>query len=392
MAAFSSRGPTDDGRIKPDVVAPGTWILSTYSGQYQEGYGDPVNPRDGVFQSDGWGIPRSEGYKYFGGTSMSNPLAAGAAAVVRDYYSKVYSASASAALVKATLINSAVDLLDENNDGANDNDYPIPNNHEGWGRINLEKATDTDNHWFVDNSAGVSTGGNVTYQLAAKGGVMKVSLVWSDYPSTETATANLVNNLNLEVTVNGTLYRGNVFSGGWSQTGGSADTKNNVENVYLPSAPAGTSITVRVVGANVPNGPQPFAVVVAGATPSTTTTPTPSPTTPTPTPTTGPTPTPTPTTGATPAAPSNLTATAASRTQINLTWTDNAGNETGFTIERCQGNNCTNFAQIGTVNANVTTYSNTGLSRNTTYRYRVRAYNGSGNSAYSNIVTARTQR
>jgi len=93
-----------------------------------------------------------------------------------------------------------------------------------------------------------------------------------------------------------------------------------------------------------------------------------------------------------PAAPSGLTATAVSRSQINLKWTDNASNETGFKIERCRSSNCTKFTQIATVAANVTTYSNTGLSSYTYYRYRVRAYNASGNSAYSNIATARTLR
>jgi subtilisin family serine protease len=70
------------------------------------------------------GFPVSNQYKYFGGTSLSNPLVAGAATVVRDFYQKAYGANASAALIKATLISSVVDLLDENNDGVNDNDYP----------------------------------------------------------------------------------------------------------------------------------------------------------------------------------------------------------------------------------------------------------------------------
>jgi hypothetical protein len=94
-----------------------------------------------------------------------------------------------------------------------------------------------------------------------------------------------------------------------------------------------------------------------------------------------------------PAAPSNLVATAVSTSQINLSWTDNANNEQGFKIERCQGNSCTNFVQIAQVAvANTTSYSNTGLASNTRYRYRVRAYNSVGNSAYSNIATARTLR
>ncbi|HEX6288617.1 MAG TPA: S8 family serine peptidase [Herpetosiphonaceae bacterium] len=264
MAAFSSRGPTDDGRIKPDVVAPGTWILSTYSDLHQEGYGDPLNPQNNAFQSDGWGMPVNGQYKYFGGTSMSNPLTAGAAAVVRDYYQKAHSVSASSALTKATLINSAVDLLDENNDGASDNDYPIPNVHEGWGRVNVAKATDGSLQ-FVEQTTGLSTNGTATYQANVTGGaLLKVSLVWSDYASTEAATKNLVNDLDLTLTApNGTIYRGNVFGGGWSATGGTADRTNNVENAYIQSAAAGTW-TIQVRGYNVPNGAQPFALVVDG--------------------------------------------------------------------------------------------------------------------------------
>jgi serine protease AprX len=303
MAAFSSRGPTDDSRIKPDVVAPGTWVLSGYSDMYQEGYDASSNPRNGLYQYDGWGFPLSEDYKYMGGTSMSTPLVAGGAAVVRDFYNKAYSHNASAALVKATIVNSAVDLLDENNDGSNDNDYPIPNAHEGWGLVNLANATDG-SHEYVDVTGGLNSGGSATYQydIDASGAAFKVTLVWSDYPSTASASSNLVNDLDLVVTSPGsTVYRGNVFGGGWSQTGGSADHTNNVENVYVASAESG-AWTVEVSGYNVPNGPQPFALVVDGSfgTPTPTDTPTSTPTegptdTPMPTPTEGPTDTLTPT-------------------------------------------------------------------------------------------------
>jgi hypothetical protein len=264
MAAFSSRGPTDDGRIKPDVVAPGTWVLSGYSDLHQQGY-DTTTNQLGSYQYDGWGFPLNRELKYMGGTSMSNPLVAGAAAVVRDFYQTAHGHGASAALVKATLINSAVDLLDENNDGIDDNDAPIPNEHEGWGRVDLVDATDGSRQ-FVDEETDLQTGETATYafDVAASEQPFKATLVWTDYPSTESAAKNLVNDLDVVVTApDGTAYRGNVFDGGWSQAGGTADRTNNVENVYVRTPAAGTW-TVEVRGFNVPDGPQPFALVVSG--------------------------------------------------------------------------------------------------------------------------------
>jgi YD repeat-containing protein len=90
-----------------------------------------------------------------------------------------------------------------------------------------------------------------------------------------------------------------------------------------------------------------------------------------------------------PETPTNLTATAVSSTQINLSWTDNSNNETGFKIERKIGSSGT-YSQIATVSANVTAYSDTGLTPDTTYYYRVRAYNLGGDSAYSNEANATT--
>jgi fibronectin type 3 domain-containing protein len=97
------------------------------------------------------------------------------------------------------------------------------------------------------------------------------------------------------------------------------------------------------------------------------------------------------TSGPVPVAPNGLQQTSISGTSVSLRWNDNSGNESGFKIERCAGSSCTNFQQVGQVGANVRTFTNTGLERNQTYRFRVRAFNANGNSAYSNTISVRTQ-
>jgi hypothetical protein len=91
------------------------------------------------------------------------------------------------------------------------------------------------------------------------------------------------------------------------------------------------------------------------------------------------------------AAPTVLAATVVSETQIDLAWTDNATNEDGYRIESCSGAACANFAQVGTVAANVNTFSNTGLTAATSYSFRVRAHNAEGASDFSNTVSASTE-
>jgi hypothetical protein len=91
-----------------------------------------------------------------------------------------------------------------------------------------------------------------------------------------------------------------------------------------------------------------------------------------------------------PPAPSNLSAQAVSKAQINLTWTNSSTNQTGVRIERCRGSGCTSFAVIATLPRTATSYSDSGLTSNTVYQYRVRTYNSAGNSPYSNIASAKT--
>lgn len=162
------------------------------------------------------------------------------------------------------------------------------------------------------------------------------------------------------------------------------------------ATPAATNTTQPTsVPSNTPtSAATPTSTTVRTATPNATPTRTATPVrtnTPTPTRASTATPTWTSTPVARPAAPSALSASAASSSRINLTWNDNATNETGFAIERCTGSNCTNFVQIATVGSNVRSYANTSLRSATTYRYRVRAYNNAGSSAYSNRASARTR-
>ena len=98
MADFSSRGPCQDGRIKPDVVAPGTWISSLQSQSATDLYA--WSPIDSLYQ-------------YQGGTSQAGPHASGAAAVFVQYYRQSHGGvTPSPALVKAALINAAWDMDD----------------------------------------------------------------------------------------------------------------------------------------------------------------------------------------------------------------------------------------------------------------------------------------
>jgi serine protease AprX len=239
LAAFSSRGPTRDGRIKPDVVAPGTAILSTRSRAAGVG--------------NGWGPSPDPLFFFDGGTSMATPLVSGCAAVVRQYLQKNGVAKPSAALVKALLINGAHDLTGQfvpTEVGS------LPNNGEGFGRVNLAATVgplDGQVVKFWDEDTALDTGETQSFevnldQLAA---AVKITLVWTDPPG-----ETLQNDLDLIVTTsNGTVRHGN-------QRGASQkfDRQNNVEQVAMTSVAAGNlSITVRAFRAAVT--PQPFALV-----------------------------------------------------------------------------------------------------------------------------------
>ncbi|MBE2236847.1 MAG: S8 family serine peptidase [Caldilineaceae bacterium] len=148
MASFSSRGPTADGRVKPEVVAPGTWVLSVRAAQA------PDDSFWGNFNQD---------YAFMGGTSMATPLAAGGAAIVREWLNKARGlATPSAALLKALIVNGATQLPGEG----------LASNNSGYGRIDLKNTLNANYSIMDDHVQGLQTNEMVTYtvQIVAAGG------------------------------------------------------------------------------------------------------------------------------------------------------------------------------------------------------------------------------
>ncbi|RPI79437.1 MAG: hypothetical protein EHM45_02910 [Desulfobacteraceae bacterium] len=505
MAAFSSRGPCLDGRFKPDLVAPGTNIAST---------------RSSVASSTMWGLgglnPAHQPYYTFaGGTSMATPLATGAAALVRQYYTNIEVITPSSALIKATLLNGSFEMTPgQYGSGIYTEIAARPNNVEGWGRVDVDNSLFSSNRQinYYDNNPGLTTGVTHTYNFSVADNTkpLKITLAWTDYPGTPVAVGGLVNDLDLrlvdpiggshyplnanqkkndilayhdgsvdngwtfnatgrgaavrftpltypaiitgarisyatnsvqtDIVLNiwdddgaggmpgsslfsqtitppvvpdgyygdytigipginiatGSFYievrttqasnnpylmidetapQGNsyVYNGSWlllpqgsimgnwmieavvnQPSSGTFDRVNNVEGIDIPSPTVGT-YTLHISGYNVPNGPQPYALVISAAML---------------------------------APPTNLQAVAISTTRVDLTWTDNSTNETGFKVERKIGASGT-YTEIASLAANSNNYSDLTTTGGPTYYYRVRAFNAT-NSALSNEVNAVT--
>jgi hypothetical protein len=242
IASYSSRGPTQDGRLKPTIVCPGDAVMSVCGSSYCA----------------------------MSGTSMSNANATGHCALVRQYFTEGWYPTGaknpangfipSAALMKAVLVSSGDSMT-----------QMYPNNNCGFGRINLWNTlhftgiTSNNPCWVVDEKDGLRTGEYRDYTVPVlAGSPVKVALVWTDYPGALGVLPNLVNDLDLQVTDPGaTVYLGNVMTNGESQTGGRPDSLN-VEEVVRRRVPAQGNWVIRVTGRNCPMGPQPYAIVVTG--------------------------------------------------------------------------------------------------------------------------------
>jgi subtilisin-like proprotein convertase family protein len=265
---FSSRGPTTDGRKKPDIMGPGTHVTG---GVFQVPSPGPTGTADACFVATGVcslgaggsGNPDNffplgqQFYTTSSGTSHSTPALSGVAALTRQRFINAGMAAPSPALTKAVLMNTARYMTGV---GANDT---LWSNNQGMGEVSLNSffdvfATPTVLKDEVPADIFTATGQQriVTGTVSNPAKSFRVTLAWTDPPGPTSGNA-FVNNLDLEVTVGGQTYKGNVFSGAFSATGGSADTRNNVESVFIPAGVTGSFIVkvtaTNIAGDGVPN-------------------------------------------------------------------------------------------------------------------------------------------
>lgn len=267
MAGFSSRGPTNEGRIKPDVVAPGTNILSTRSSVFT----DP--DRNGILWGD---LQQNDAlfglYCWSGGTSMATPLVAGLAAVVRQYLVTCRGhfedrSKPSGALIKAMIINLARPM-----GGQFPSEVPAGVNPvSGFGRVDISRIQngEADTIQFADEPAdAVSTGQIRRYTMTPHdaNASSQITLAWSDAPSI-VSNGSLENRLYLQVRMNdGTVIDGDLTA--------FPNATNNVQQLVIPNPAEIAEIRVRgvAVSRHAPGVPgtalpprQDFALVVSNA-------------------------------------------------------------------------------------------------------------------------------
>lgn len=229
---FSSWGPTDDGRIKPTVVADGRYVQSTEPGNI---------------------------YGYKGGTSMAAPAVSGAVILLNQQYNRTFGDVPSPATAKGLLVHNAEDL---NRTG--------PDYITGWGLVNASESVDyvKESEWKdLIKRDSVSTGeyNNYTIQVSESADNINFTLVWSDYPSDGSASKHLVNDLDLEIR-NSTGHRYYPWTLNWTTRKSQAvrtkqDRKNNVVEVTIPN-PRDDTYKISVKGHGVPQGPQKYSLLI----------------------------------------------------------------------------------------------------------------------------------
>lgn len=225
----SSKGPVKDGRLKPEITAIGTGVISTRFADF---------------------------YLTSGGTSMASPQVAGAAALLQQQYKRMYgNAYPPSDLTKALLMNGATDIGN-----------PGPDYTFGFGVMNMKRSLDMlANTHYVRNNITNGTQQTTNINIPANTAQLKVMLYWHDRPASVLAATQLVNNLDLEVVDAGNnVVRPLILNPLADSVNKNAkpgvDILNNVEQVVINN-PVNGPYTIRVKGTQVPAGPQTYAVV-----------------------------------------------------------------------------------------------------------------------------------
>ena len=260
VISFSSRGPCADSRAKPDIMAPGTHVSggAPQATKSMTGTGTAL-PAFTALALTNLGVSGGVNSRYFpssgqqfytasSGTSHATPGVAGAAALVYQWFLNRGSTAPSPAMVKGYMMNSASYM---NGTYANDNLY---SNNQGMGMVNLNTSFDGVPRLLRDQVTAdlfTASGQSRTWTgtVTSTGKPFRVTVAWTDAPGSTTGNA-YKNNIDLTVVVNGTTYKGNVFTGANSTAGGTADARNNVESVFLPAGTSG-NVTITVAATNI---------------------------------------------------------------------------------------------------------------------------------------------
>jgi hypothetical protein len=284
VAFFSASGPTDDGRHKPDLVAPGTHISG---GAPQAANPSATGTASACFLADASGVcggvdsnlffpAGQQFYTASTGTSHSTPCVSGGCALLRQYFINQSRTPPSPAMTKAYLMNSARYMTGPR---AGDN---LWSETQGMGEMDLGVAFDGVARDLIDESTNnIFTASGQTRSftgvVADTAKPFRVTVAWTDAPGNTTGAA-YNNIIDLTVTVGGDTYKGNVFKGAFSATGGTADSVDNVQSVFLPAGVSGPyTVTLTAANINSPALPnandepnQDFALVIynAGAAPT----------------------------------------------------------------------------------------------------------------------------
>lgn len=270
LCTCTAHGPALDGRLLPTIVAPAQNVMSPRAAQGTScgsaGTGDSTP---------------SPLHAPCTGTSFASPHVSGGYALFVDWYRQRFDgATPSPALLKAAFVNGADDLAGRK-DANGRVMSAIPNNQQGWGRLNLGNVFDgwTGGAVHVDQSVVLDATGDghaLLVEPVDPSRPMKATLAWTDAlgPGLGGKTPAWINDLDLSVTApDGRVYLGNVFEQGTSVGGGGADRMNNLENVFLHAPAAGTySVSIEaanLIGDGMPNRvgltDQDFALVITNA-------------------------------------------------------------------------------------------------------------------------------